>query len=728
VAGVVPVGVRAFVIVVGPRAMNRAIEAISLVAVSCGLACSSGQKIPTPPPPDPPPDSVGNTAIVAPPPTKPTTASTLDAQGLSLAALDRSADPCDDFYRYACGGWEKATAIPDDRSRWSRSFSEIDQRNEADLRKILEDAAKAPAPKKGNAKPAHKIGSFYASCMDTGSIEKAKTKPLAPLLESVNAVKDRASLTKALVALHRRGIWALFNVDSGQDYKDATKMIGMLDQAGLGLPDRDYYLKDDADKKDIRAKYSEHVSKMLVLSGMDKKAADAATVHVLAMETEIARVSKSKEDRREPAKMYNKVDRGGLVKATPQIDWDAYFKGLAFPDIVDISVTSPDFFAGVDALLQKASPDAVRAYLRWQVVHQAAPHLTKALEEEDFAMSAAITGQKVQRERWKRCIDATDEALGELLAQPFIEQRFGGDSKQGAELLVSAIAKAMGARLDELEWMDPKTRELAREKLTSMAYLIGYPAKWKEYDFGVTASHFDNVSAGAIFRVRQNLKKVGKPVDRGEWYMTPPTVNAYYDPQKNQMVFPAGILQPPFFSAKASVPVNLGAMGMVVGHELTHGFDDEGSQFDKAGNLSNWWSQETGAVFKQKGACVEKQYGAYEVLPGLKLNGKLTLGENIADVGGIKLAFRAYRDLRSSAKEEVLADGFREDQQFFLSVGQIWCSKYTEKATRLLAQVDPHSHPRFRVNGPLSQLPEFAAAFKCQSESRMAPKERCSVW
>ena len=703
--------------------MNRAV--VSLSALVLFAACSSSQKIPTPPPPDPPPDP-GAPILTTTQPSKPVTSSTLDAQGLSLAALDKSVDPCDDFYRYACGGWEKATTIPDDRSRWSRSFSEIDQRNEADLRRILEEASNANASKQPSA--TQKVGRFYASCMDTNAIEKAKTKPLASIRERLNQVKDKASLTSALVELHKRGVWAFFNIDSGQDYKDATKMIGMLDQSGLGLPDRDYYLKDDPDKKEIRAKYSEHMVKMLTLAGMDKKAAEVATTQVIAIETELARVSKSKEERREPAKMYNKIDRGGLVKTTPQIDWDAYFKGLGFPDIVDVSVTSPAFFSGLDEVLQKASPAALRAYLTWQLVHQAAPHLAKPLEEEDFAMSAAITGQKVQRERWKRCIDATDDALGELLAQPFVEQRFGGDSKQGAEMLVSAIAKAMGARLDELDWMDRKTRDLAREKLESMAYLIGYPAKWKEYDFGVGNGYFDNVSAGTSFRLRQSLKKIGKPVDRGEWYMTPPTVNAYYDPQKNQMVFPAGILQPPFYSAKASIPVNLGAMGMVVGHELTHGFDDEGSQFDKSGNLANWWSPETGGVFKQKGQCVERQYSAYEVLPGLKQNGKLTLGENIADLGGIKLAFRAYRELRQSAKEEIVADGFREDQQFFLSVGQIWCSKYTEKSARLLAQVDPHANARFRVNGPLSQLPEFAAAFKCRANSRMAPRERCSVW
>lgn len=680
------------------------------------MACGSSPNMVVPPPADPPKDP--------PVAKKPQVEATLDAQGLSASALDRAVSPCDDFYQFACGGWTKATPIPDDRSRWSRSFSEIDQRNEADLRGILDNLTK----KKDEATNDGKLGRFYAVCMDEAAIDKAGKKPIQPLLDAIKKVNDPRSLTAVLAQLHLHGIWAVFDVSSGQDYKDATKMIGMLDQNGLGLPDRDYYLKDDADKTKIRDKYVAHVEKMMSLAGFDAAAAKSATADVMRIETAIAKASKSREERRDPATMYNKIDREGLAKATAVVDWDAYFKAMGSPDLREISVTSPKFFEGLQSILKDEKPAALRSYLAWQVVHHAAPRLSKAFEQEDFAMTQTLTGQKSQRDRFKRCIDATDDALGELLAQPFVELRFAGESKSAAESYVSEIAKAMEARLDELSWMDAPTRAKAREKLRAMAYLIGYPQKWKNYDFEVKNDYFANVLAGAAFKVKDSLSKVGKPVDRGEWYMTPPTVNAYYDPQKNQMVFPAGILQPPFYSAKASVPVNLGAMGMVVGHELTHGFDDEGSQFDKSGNLANWWSDATGSTFKDAGKCVERQYSAYEVMPGLTINGKLTLGENIADAGGMKLAFRAYRNMRAAAPEEIVADGFTEDQQFFLATGQIWCSSYRDEAARLMVQTDPHSHPRYRVNGPLSQMTEFAEAFSCKPKAKMFAKETCSVW
>ncbi|HTJ82525.1 MAG TPA: M13 family metallopeptidase, partial [Polyangiaceae bacterium] len=680
------------------------LETPSVVALLLALsACSSAQPEHVPGPADPPPDPTATPAETDP---RPRVEATLESQGLSGAALDKSVDPCVDFYQFACGGWEKTTPIPDDRSRWSRSFSEIDQRNESDLRTILEEATK----KKAEDSAVGKVGRFYAACMDESAIEKAGAKPLKPLLDEVKRLTSKKDLTKLLVSFHQHGIWALFDVSSGQDYKDATKMIGMIDQNGLGLPDRDYYLKTDADKVKIKEFYVAHVEKMFKLAGFSDKESKEATTDVLRIETALATASKSREERRDPVGMYNKVDRPGLVKSTPVIDWDGYFKGLGFANIVDISVSAPNFMKALDDLANKETPKALQHYFAWQVIHNAAPRLSKAFVDEDFSLTKTLTGQKVQRERWKRCIDAVDENLGELLAQPFVDLRFGGESKTAAESYVHAIAGAMDGRLDELDWMDAPTREKAKQKLHAMAYLIGYPAKWKTYDFTVKDAFFDDILAGAAFKLKDSLQKVGKPVDRGEWYMTPPTVNAYYDPQKNQMVFPAGILQPPFYSAKASVPVNLGAMGMVVGHELTHGFDDEGSQFDKDGNLANWWSDSTGTTFKGKGQCVEKQYGNYEVLPGLKLNGKLTLGENIADVGGMKLAFRAYRNMRKDAKEQVIADGFTEDQQFFLATGQIWCSKYREETTRLMAQVDPHSYPKYRVNGPMSQIPEFQKA------------------
>jgi putative endopeptidase len=471
-----------------------------------------------------------------------------------------------------------------------------------------------------------------------------------------------------------------------------------------------------------------HVSSMLKLAGYKDKAADAAAAEILTFETALATAQKSREQRRDPVTMYNKLDLVGLKKQSPSIDWDAFVKDVGFPELKDINVTSPEYFAALDGLVKSAKPELLQNYLVWQILHQSNSILSKAFEDEAFVLTKATTGQETQRDRWKRCIDATDSNLGDLLAKPFVALRFGGDSKKAAEDYVHAIQTAFDGRVGELDWMDAATKSKAKDKLKAMAFLIGYPVKWKNYDFPVGGTYGDNALGGAAWSFKDELSKVGKPVDREEWQMTAPTVNAYYDAQRNHMVFPAGILQAPFYSEKASIPVNLGAMGMVVGHELTHGFDDEGSQYDKDGNLQSWWTPSVESTFKKKGKCVEDQYSAYEPIPGVKLNGKLTEGENIADVGGMKLAFRAYRALRSDAPTEVIADGYTEDQQFFISTGQIWCSKYRDEEARRLASVDPHSHPKFRVNGPMSQLPEFAQAFQCGSDTKMVAKEKCSVW
>jgi putative endopeptidase len=427
--------------------------------------------------------------------------------------------------------------------------------------------------------------------------------------------------------------------------------------------------------------------------------------------------------------MYNKVDRPGVAKLAPTWGWDAYFKGLGFADLRDINVTAPAFVQGVDRLLAATKPAAWQSYLEWHVLNASADALPKKFVDEEFALQQVLTGQKQQRPRWKRCVEATDQALGEYLGQPFVARRFAGESRDAARQMVLAISQAFGERLGELDWMDEKTKERARFKRQQMAYLIGYPPKWRSYDVALDKKvHAANVLAGQAFEMKRQLAKVGKPVDREEWQMSPPTVNAYYDPQLNHMAFPAGILQPPFYSARSAIAVNLGAIGMVVGHELTHGFDDEGSQYDAKGNLESWWEPETRKRFEAKTQCVVDQYSAYEPLPGVKLNGKLVLGENIADIGGLKLAFRAYRALRKDATERLVADGFNEDQQFFLSFGQSWCSKDREEVARLLAQVDPHSPAKFRVNGTLTNSPEFARAFACAEGKALSPKRRCDVW
>ncbi len=684
-------------------------------------ACGSS----TTPPASPTAGTAGSTTAAAPELRVPAASTTLEAVGLDPNALDRAADPCRDFYQFACGGWIAKTEIPADRSRWSRSFSEIQERNMAELKHILEESSKS----KSDDVVIKKIGAYYGACMDEAAVEKAGTRPIAPLLAAAKKVSDSRSLASAIIGLHRSKIWAAFGISAEPDSKDATRMISQLDQAGLGLPDRDYYLRDDDKSKEIREKYRTHVERMMKLAGFSAKQAETMVSDVMNLETELAKISKTRVERRDPKGLYNKIDRAGLAKTAADFPWGDYFKALGFAEIQDVNVTSIPFFEGFNRLFKETKAPAWRNYLTWHVVHQTAPALSKAFVDEDFAFQQVLSGQKEIRARWKRCVEATDGALPELLAQPFIKTKFAGDSKTAAEAMVGEISRQFGRELEQLDWMDAKTRERAATKLKAMEYLIGYPSQWKTYDFELDPKAFArNVIAAHAFELKRDLAKVGKAVDRQEWQMSPPTVNAYYDPQKNHMVFPAGILQPPFYSAKAAVPVNLGGIGMVVGHELTHGFDDEGSQFAADGNLTNWWEPQAGERFKAKTQCVDDQYGGYEALPGVKLNGKLTLGENVADGGGVMLAFRAYRELRKNAREASIADGFTEDQQFFLAVGQAWCSKQTDQISRMLAQIDAHSPPKYRVNGSLANLPEFAKAFACTEGTPMHPAKLCKVW
>ncbi len=524
---------------------------VALLAPACGSSTGSAVS-----PPAGPATSTGPSLATAAPESRvPHATTTLEAVGLDPTALDRAADPCRDFYQFACGGWIAKTEIPPDRSRWSRSFGEIQKRNEAELKRILEEASKS----KSDDVVTKKIGAYYAACMDEAAVERAGTKPIAPLLSAAKKVSDARSFAAAITALHRGKIWALFDMSAEPDSKNATRMIAQLDQGGLGLPDRDYYLRDDDKSKEIRDKYRAHVERMMKLAGFSAKEVETAVSDVMNVETELAKVSKTRVERRDPNGLYNKIDRKGLPKTAADFPWDDYFKALGFPDIQDVSVTSVPFFEGMNRLLTQEKPPAWRNYLAWHVVHQVAPVLPKAFVDEDFAFQQVLSGQKEIRARWKRCVDATDGALPELLAQPFIKEKFAGDSKTAAETMVAEISRQFGRELDQLDWMDPKTRERAAAKLKAMEYLIGYPSKWKTYDCDVDPKAFArNVMAAHAFELKRDLGKVGKQVDRQEWQMSPPRVDAYYDAQKNHMVFPAGILQPPFYSAKAAVPVNLG--------------------------------------------------------------------------------------------------------------------------------------------------------------------------
>ncbi len=707
------------------------LRSISLAAlVPSALACAVAVAC-DPPPPEvpeqPPAPTVTASASASAPPTPAARVNKVElaSVGLDASAMDKSVDPCADFYQFACGGWLARAEIPKDRPITSRSFIAIADRNEEALHKILEDARQSP----GDDPVKKKLGAFYGACMDEAAIEKEKQRGVDPLVRAVKKVANKKTLMAALTLLHKHKIWAFFDVSDEQDFKDATKVIGNLDQNGLGLPDRDHYTREDDKSKKLRETYVDHVEKMLALAGLSAKDAKSGAEDVMRIETALAKVSKSRVERRDPASMYNKIDREGVAKSAPAIDWDAYFEGIGFPGVRAINVTSVPFFEGLNKILDDERPKALKAYLLWHVVRSSASLLPKAFGDESFRMEAAITGQKEQRARWKRCVSATDAALGELLAQPFVAAHFSPASKEATTRYITEVSRAFADEVKALGWMEPATKEKALAKLASMAYLIGYPNTWRSYDFAVNERRWaESALASRAFDLAYKLGRIGKTVDRERWGMTPPTVNAYYRASLNHMVFPAGILQPPFFDVKSHVPVNLGAMGMVVGHELTHGFDDKGSQFDARGNLENWWTTDDKKRFGERTDCIKNQYAAYEVLPGVKIDGKLTLGENIADNAGVMLAFRAYRAMRSGAAEVLEAGGYNEDQQFFLSVGQVWCSKMTDDYARLRAQNDTHSHPRYRVNGSLSNFPAFAEAFACKPGAPMVRQSACAVW
>jgi putative endopeptidase len=648
----------------------------------------------------------------------------LDEVGLESASMDRSADPCTDFFQYACGGWLKATEIPDDRARYSR-FTEVAERNEEALRQILDQARRDTGPDPVT----RTLGRFYSACMDEAAIEKAGLGGIEPLLAAARRLEREGDMSAAIAELHRHGIWAVFSASPEPDFKDSSRNLLFLDSAGLSLPDRAYYIEGRASFVKVRTFYRGHVQRMFQLAGMARDAARRAAMDVVELETALARATRTQTERRDPARLYNKVDRKGLIELAPTFAWDAYLSALGRPELHDIVVTTPAYKARFEELLASVKRRQWSHYLQWQVLHHMAPSLPKKFVDENFALARILTDQPRIQPRWKRCIDATGEALGELLGQRYVAERFAGESKRAAATMVGELRAAFAAELASLPWMAPATRDKALAKLSAMNALIGHPELWKEYDFPIDIRDYAGaVLAARAFETRRQIGKAGQPFDRSEWLVTPQTVNAYYSPLANQIVFPAGILQIPFFAARRGVAANLGAIGMVVGHELTHGFDDSGARFDAAGNMTNWWQDADAREFEAKGRCLVEQYSAYEPLPGLKLNGALTLRENIADLGGTKLAFRAYRKLRKSAGERYVAEGLSEDQQFFVAAGQAWCTKARDAEVRRRVVVDSHAPPRFRVNGVMRNTPEFAEAFGCEKGAPMRPEDICEVW
>jgi len=707
------------------RAMRNAIP-LTLLLAACGSSAPSMKPLPT--------DNNGATTeptVIDPgpgpgpgpgQPTKPVTTATLASIGLDPDALDRKADPCDDFYQFACGGWIAKTEIAADKPVAMRSFVDIEDRNRDFLHGSFEKLAKGKDP------VAKQIGDYYASCMDEPGIEKAGLAPIAALRATIDKIKDIKSLSSTIATLHAASVGVIFTMVPTQDAKDARNVIAGIDQGGLGLPDRDYYLKDDEQNMTVRAGYLGYVTQMLTLLGRKPDVAKTEATAILMLETELAKVSKDKVARRDPKTMYNKIDKAGVAKAMPSFDWANYWKVQGLDKVDGVDVSSPAFLEGVDKLLAQTKPETWRAYLTFHLASSTSGLLPKRFEEAQFKFVQALTGQPEMEARWKRCVDQTDGALGDLVGQIFVKERFPGESRSAAASYVHAISDAMAVNLTQLPWMDATTKTRADEKRKAMSYQIGYPKKWRTYDFKIDRKSWGaNAVAARKFGRARSMAKIGKPVDREDWDLSASTVNAFYNGSLNSMTFPAGILQPPFYAVGNSIAVNLGAMGMVVGHELTHGFDDQGSQFDAVGNLTNRWQPATEKKFKERTQCVIDQYSQYEV-SGVKLNGANTVGENIADIGGIKLAFSAYRKLRSTAADTVVADGFTEDQQFFLSFAQAWCSKARPDYEKLLAAVDVHSPSKWRVNGTASATPEFSKAFRCQAGAKLAPAKQCIVW
>ncbi|MBV8732073.1 MAG: M13 family metallopeptidase [Acidobacteriia bacterium] len=639
--------------------------------------------------------------------------------------IDRSVDPCVDFYQYACGNWIKDNPIPPDQSRWGR-FTQLEERNLEVLRQILEEAAKPDAKRDATTQ---KIGDYYAACMDVPAIDARALAPIQPELDRIRNLRDKTQLAAEVAHLQRSGVASLFDFGSGQDFKDSNAVIAQADQGGIGLPDRDYYLKDDAQMKQVRDKYLAHVQRMFELAGEAVAQAKADAQTVMRMETDLAKGSLDRVSRRDPEKVYHRMSKQELEALEPAFRWTEYLTDSGSPEFQQVNVAWPDFFKAENNALSAYSLDNWKTYLRWNVLHSEAPLLPTPFVNENFNFyGKTLTGAKELRPRWKRCVNFTDNQLGEALGKKFVERTFGAQGKERTLKMVDAIEKALGKDIESVTWMTPATKQQAEIKLKAITNKIGYPDMWRDYS-SVVIKRDDAVGNGMRadqFEFQRQLSKIGQPIDRKEWQMTPPTVNAYYDPQMNNINFPAGILQPPFYDNRADDAVNYGAIGMVIGHELTHGFDDQGRQFDEKGNLRDWWTAADAKAFDQKEACIVQEYSSFTPVDDTHLNGKLTLGENTADNGGLRLALTALLDVIGNDRKPI--DGLTPEQRYFLSFGQIWCESQTQESLRLHTQTDPHSPGRFRVNGVVRNMPEFQKAFACKAGQQMAAANACRVW
>lgn len=642
-------------------------------------------------------------------------------------ALDKTADPCVDFYQYSCGGWMKNNPIPSDQPLWGR-FNELAERNRAILHNILEDAAKA-SNRDANEQ---KIGDFYASCMDEEAINKKGIAVLKPEFDRIAAVKDKAELPAAVGHLQAQGINAFFSFGSGADFKNAKEVIAQADQGGLSLPDRDYYLKDDAKSVELRKAYLEHVTNMFKLMGdaPDKSAAEAKTV--MDIETALAKGSMDRVERRDPEKIYHKLSSQEWQALAPSFTVTKFVADMGVPSFTVLNVANPEFFKSLDSELKAASLDDLKTYMRWHVVHEYAAVLPVPFVNENFNFfGKTLAGTKELRPRWKRCTAAADGNLGEAVGKVFVEKHFPADAKARTLKMVQQLEDALHKDIQSLDWMSDATKKQAIVKLDAIQNKIGYPDKWRDYSSLkiVKGDALGNAERASEFETRYQLNKIGKPLDKREWQMTPPTVNAYYDPTENNINFPAGILQPPFYDFKADDAVNFGGIGAVIGHELTHGFDDQGALFDAEGNLKNWWTPADQKAFNERTECIVKEYDNFVAIDDVHVRGKLTLGENTADNGGLRIAHMALlSSIMASGKAPEKIDGFSPEQRLFLGWGQIWCQNQSEQIARLLAQTNEHSPGKYRVNGVVQNMPEFQKAFGCKPGQPMVSQNACHVW
>jgi len=643
---------------------------------------------------------------------------------LDISSMDKSVDPCYDFFTYSCGGWIRKNPIPPDQSNWS-VYGKLQDENQAQLRRILESAASAT----GDRPPyLQKIGDYYASCMDEKAVDDIGPTVLKGQLEAIENLSSKDQLADLAVNLVYQG--ALFRFRSDQDYGDSTQVIAEADQGGLGLPDRDYYLNENAKSEELRQVYVAHVRKMFELLGDDPKTAANEARAVMRIETELARSSMTRVERRTPKNLYHKMTVEEFQRLSPEFSWRIYFTQVSLPDLRALNVEAPAFFQKMNKEIKKENLGAWKAYLRWHLVHANARFLSNAFVSEDFNFfGKRMQGKEQLQPRWKRCVEDVDSDLGEALGRAYVEKYFSPEAKQQALTMVTEIESAMQEDIQGLPWMSSETKKSALEKLHAIRNKIGYPDRWRDYSSLEIkrGDEMGNVQRARHFEFHRQLAKIGKPVDRLEWGMTPPTVNAEYDDQRVDINFPAGILQPPLFDPASDAAPNYGDTGGTIGHELTHGFDDEGRQFDALGNLRNWWTESDGKAFDKRASCISEQYSKYVIVDDVKINGKLTLGEDVADLGGLLLAYMAWK---SHTKGENLdpIDGLTPEQRFFIGYGQSWCGNVRDEEKRLRATVDPHSPDKYRANGVATNMPEFQQAFHCKTGTPMAPEKRCRVW